>query len=153
MMLVELALLGFTAGPTTIARAPSVKMALVDDFAISKVVKDVRIFDGDYAAEIRTEVIDAATACIATKGSFSIAVPGGSVVAALGGLEKDAFDFSKMHVFFCNEKIPTFPCVEGALAETAKFGLPAENVHGVGEGSPAEIAERCEYLRHTSRCP
>ena len=90
-------------------------MALVDDFAISRVVKDVRIFDGDYAADIRDEVTAVALQSIADKGSFSLCVPGGSVVAALGGFENtDAFDFDKMHVFFANEKIPSFPCLEGA---------------------------------------
>ena len=79
-----------------------------------------------------------------------MAIPGGSVVAALGGFEgTDAFDFSKMHVFFCNEKIPSYPCLEGALAVTKKIGVPDENVHGVGEGSPAEVAEKYSELLKT----
>jgi len=121
-------------------RAAQARMALVDEFAISRVVKDVSVFDGDYADDIRAAVIDVATKSIAEKGSFSLAVPGGSVVAALGGLEEGAFDFTKMHVFFCNEKIPSLPCVEGALAEMNKIGCPVDNVHGVGEGTAAEIA-------------
>lgn len=104
------------------------------------VVKEVRVFDGDYAADIRAAVTDVALSCIEEKGSFSLAVPGGSVVAALGGLEEGAFDFSKMHVFFCNEKIPSYPCLEGALKEVAKIGVPDSQVYGVGEGSPAEVA-------------
>ena len=103
----------------------------------------VRVYDGDYAAEIVETVEEVAKVSIAEKGSFSLAIPGGSVVAALGGFEgTDAFDFSKMHVFFCNEKIPSYPCLEGALAVTKKIGVPDENVHGVGEGSPAEVADR-----------
>ena len=83
-----------------------------------------------------------ANECIAEKGSFSLAVPGGSVVAALGGLDKDAFDFSKTHIFFCNEKIPSYPCIDGALKETQKIGLPDENVHAFAKtGSPQEIAD------------
>jgi len=115
-------------------------MALVDDFSISKVVKDVRVYDGDYAADIRAEVATVAQASIMQKGSFSLAVPGGSVVSALGGFAGDEIDFSKVHVFFCNEKIPSMPCLSGALEVTSKIGIPESQVYGVGEGTPAEIA-------------
>jgi len=118
----------------------TVSMALVEEFGINREVKKVSIFDGDYADEIRTEVIECAQACIAEKGSFSIAVPGGSVVSALGGLPADAFDFSKMHVFFCNEKIPSFPCFEGAVEALSSLSIPAEQIYGVGKGTPSEIA-------------
>lgn len=88
-------------------------------------------------------VEEVAKVSIAEKGSFSLAIPGGSVVTALGNFAgTDAFDFSKMHVFFCNEKIPTYPCYTGALEITKKIGVPDENVHGFAkEGTPAEIAE------------
>jgi len=115
-------------------------MALVDDFSISKVVKDVRVYDGDYAADIRAEVATVAQASIMQKGSFSLAVPGGSVVSALGGFAGDEIDFSKVHVFFCNEKIPSMPCLSGALEVTSKIGIPESQVYGVGEGTPVEIA-------------
>lgn len=130
-------------------RLVSVRMGEVESFAVSRVIKDVRVFDGDYAADIRDEVTEKAEEAIQKKGSFSLAIPGGSVVAALGGLEKDAFDFTKMHIFFCNEKIPSNPCLEGALEQTRKIGVPDENVHGVGEGTPAEIAERYSQLLKT----
>ena len=132
---------GLLVAPMAVSPRAAVRMALVDDFSISKVIKDVKVFDGDYAEEIRTEVIEVAQECIAEKGSFSLAVPGGSVVAALGALDKDAFDMSKMHIFFCNEKIPSFPCIEGALKETVKFGLPDENVHAVKGDTAAAAAE------------
>lgn len=123
-------------------RGTTPTMACVDEFSVSRVIKDVRVFDGDYAEEIRDCVTMVANECIAEKGSFSLAVPGGSVVAALGGLDKDAFDFSKTHIFFCNEKIPSYPCIDGALKETQKIGLPDENVHAFAKtGSPQEIAD------------
>ena len=126
---------------TTVPRAIGMMASVEDEFSISREIKSVRVFDsGDFAGEIREAVTLVAKTCIAEKGSFSLAVPGGSVVAALGGLEADAFDFSKMHVFFCNEKIPSFPCFEGAMTEMDKIGVPAENVYGVGEGTPAEVA-------------
>ena len=39
------------------------------------------------------------------QGGFSLAIPGGSVVTALSKLEASDMDFSKMHIFFCNERI------------------------------------------------
>jgi len=126
-----------------------VSMAIVDDFSISKVIKDVRVFDGDFAADIRSVVEEVGTTSIANKGSFSLCIPGGSVVAALGGFNGDELDFSKVHVFFCNEKIPTFPCLEGALKETNKIGIPESQVYGVGEGSPAEVAAKYSELLAT----
>ena len=114
-----------------------------------QVIKDVRVFDGDFAADIRSVVEEVGTTSIANKGSFSLCIPGGSVVAALGGFNGDELDFSKVHVFFCNEKIPTFPCLEGALKETNKIGIPESQVYGVGEGSPAEVAAKYSELLAT----
>jgi len=94
-------------------------------------------------------VTEVALGCIAEKGSFSLAIPGGSVVAALGELSPDAFDMDKVHVFFCNEKIPSFPCIEGALAQTERLSIPKEQVYGVGEGTPAEIAASYTNLLKT----
>eukprot|EP00967_Tisochrysis_lutea_P154397 scaffold306512_cov35-Tisochrysis_lutea.AAC.2 len=46
-----------------------------------------------------------------------------------------------MHVFFANEKIPSYPCLSGALEVTKKLGVPDDHVHGVGEGEAAAVAE------------
>lgn len=124
-------------------------MACVDEFSISKDIKSVQVFEGDYAKEIGDEVAAVGSACIAEKGSFSLAIPGGSVVAAVGGMDPKALDFSKVHVFFCNEKIPSLPCISGALEETRKLGIPDDQVYGVGEGTPAEIAESYSSLLKT----
>jgi hypothetical protein len=78
------------------------------------------------AADICDEVAAAGTACIASKGSFSLCIPGGSVVAALAKMPEDAFDFTKMHVFFANEKIPSYPCLNGALEITKALGVPED---------------------------
>lgn len=146
-----LALCSASAGLLLPQRVGNVRMmATVDEFSISKEIKAVRVFEGDYASDIVEEVTFLARESIDLKGSFSLAIPGGSVVSALAGIDKDAFDVSKMHVFFCNEKIPSFPCVEGALEATKKFGLPKENVHGFGEeGTPAEIASGYTKLLQT----
>merc|ERR1719326_1268838 len=118
----------------------SAKMAAIEEFSISKEIKSVRVFDGAYDEDICKEVATQARACISEKGTFSLCIPGGSVVKALSCMPSDAFDFSKLHVFFANEKIPSFPCINGALEVTQKLGVPDEQVYGVGEGSPSEIA-------------
>ena len=127
-------------------RTSSVRMELVEEFAVSRVIKDVRVFDSDFAEEIRAAVKEVGEAALEEKGSFSLAVPGGSVVAALGGFDKGDLDFSKTHIFFCNEKLPSAPCLAGALEQVLKLGVPEENVHGVGEGSAAEVAAQYTEL-------
>ncbi len=62
------------------------------------------MFDGDFSAEIREEVVKMSQAAIKAKGSFSLCIPGGSVVAALKGLPR-SLDYSKWHIFFANERI------------------------------------------------
>ena len=119
----------------------------VDDFTESKDVKNVRVFEGDYQQEIIDEVTAVGTECIAKKDSFSIAIPGGSVVTAFAAMDPAALDYSKVHVFLCNEKIPSYPCIAGALDAARKLGIPTENVHGFGEGSNlTEVAESYSTL-------
>jgi 6-phosphogluconolactonase len=125
--------------PQPVARAAA-HMACVEEFSISREIKSVRIFDGSYDSNICDEVTAAAQACIEEKGSFSLCIPGGSVVAALAGLKKDAADWSKMHVFLANEKIPSLPCITGAIDATKAIGVPEANVHGFGEGKPVDLA-------------
>merc|ERR1719491_2423017 len=124
-------------------------MAKVDEFTIERAIKEVSIFDGDYAADIAAVVEEEGKAAIAEKGSFSLAIPGGSVVAALSKLSLEAFDYSLMHVFFVNEKIPSYPCYKGAQEVPGDVGVPDENIHMVPrESTPAESAEKyTEFLR------
>ena len=60
--------------------------------------RKVRVFPDEPAlsAAIVEEVVATAKAAIAAKGSFSLAVPAGSVVKSLKGLESGAVDFSKV---------------------------------------------------------
>merc|ERR1712087_350366 len=140
------------AATSSLLRAPSAnprgsaKMVVTEEFAISKEIKSVRVFDGAYDVDICDEVAVQAKACISEKGSFSLCIPGGSVVKALGCMPSDAFDFSKTHIFFANEKIPSYPCISGALEITQKLGVPDEQVYSVGEGSPSEIASAYSSL-------
>ena len=83
----------------------------------------VSLEPGEYADDICDEVAAAARQCIAEKGSFSLCIPGGSVVAALAQMPADAFDASKVHIFFANEKVPSYPCKEGGLDAAKKLGV------------------------------
>ena len=91
--------------PHTVSRASAARMGCIEEFSISREIKSVRIFDGAYDTNICDEVTAAAQACIEEKGSFSLCIPGGSVVAALSNLKPDDADWSKMHVFLANEKV------------------------------------------------
>lgn len=110
--------------------------------------KKVQVYDGDYSDQVVALTIATAQAAIATKGSFSLAIPGGSVVKALGGLSTDSFDMSKMHIYFCNERIGANKCYSGALeAFVEKCQVPLENVHKVPEdGTPVEVAAQYEAM-------
>eukprot|EP00933_Yihiella_yeosuensis_P036404 TRINITY_DN3015_c3_g1_i1.p1 TRINITY_DN3015_c3_g1~~TRINITY_DN3015_c3_g1_i1.p1 ORF type:complete len:1063 (+),score=249.62 TRINITY_DN3015_c3_g1_i1:58-3246(+) len=109
----------------------------------------VRILENEagIAEAVCEEVVNAAKFAIQTKGAFSIVVPGGSIVAALEKLPKGAFDASKVHVFFCNERIGEWKCYKGAMKNLVEpLGIPASNVHKVSEGSPEEVAKKYEEL-------
>ena len=62
----------------------------------------------ELSAALCLEVFENAKACIEDRGSFSMAkFTGGSVAKALKGLvilDDEGLDWSKMHVFFVNER-------------------------------------------------
>ena len=104
--------------------------------------KKVICYDGDYSDAVVELVVATAKNAIETKGSFSLAIPGGSVVTALKGLDADAFDMSKVHIFFCNERIGANKCYQGALdAFVIKCNIPIEQVYAVPELEPEAAAE------------
>lgn len=72
----------------------------------------------DIASEVCAQVAAAGKAAIAAKGAFSLGIPGGSIVEALASLPKDSFDMSKMHVFFCNERIGEYKCYKNATKKS-----------------------------------
>ena len=73
-----------------------------------------KVFDGDYSSEICAEVVKAAADAIKLKGSFSLCIPGGSVVTALKGLP-DGPEYIKWHIFFANERIGEEKCYEARI--------------------------------------
>ena len=105
----------------------------------------VEAFDTEeeLSAALCLEVFENAKACIEDRGAFSLAIPGGSVAKALKGLcelDDEGLDWSKMHVFFVNERPEEQKCYN--LARTTwvdefiaqgKFKL--ENLHKVMENA------------------
>lgn len=141
-------------GPTSLlsrsAIRPSsaVRMDMVESMKLAD-GRRVKVFSGEAAigAAIVAEVKSTAAAAIAAKGSFSLAIPGGSVVTALSALTPDSCDFSKFHIFFCNERIGENKCYKGALeAFATKCNVPLAQVHGVGTGEPADVAAKYEAM-------
>eukprot|EP00927_Polykrikos_kofoidii_P068905 TRINITY_DN6425_c0_g1_i1.p1 TRINITY_DN6425_c0_g1~~TRINITY_DN6425_c0_g1_i1.p1 ORF type:complete len:632 (+),score=137.41 TRINITY_DN6425_c0_g1_i1:48-1898(+) len=123
-------------------------MPIVEEFRLSD-GRQVKVADSEkeLSKAVCDEVVAAAKAAIASKGAFSIALPGGSIVAGLENLAKDAFDFSKVHVFFCNERIGEFKCHKGAMKSfVTPFGIPEDQVHKVTEQAPEEAAAAYEQL-------
>jgi 6-phosphogluconolactonase len=114
--------------------------------------KKVICYDGDYSDAIIDLVVETAKAAIESKGLFSLAIPGGSVVNALKGMDVDAFDMSKVHIFFCNERIGANKCYQGALdAFVTKCNIPLEQVYKVPELEPDEAATAYETM--IKECP
>jgi len=95
---------------------------------------DVFKVEKDISEGIASMFVVAACINIAQKGSFSVAIPSGSVVKALGSLAGSGkVDFSKVHVFFTNDKVGSAqPSYEGALADFIEpCGIPMKNVYQV----------------------
>ena len=146
--------LSFTAVAAFVTKPALISSKLSSSILEAKVTKEftvgtknVKVFDGDYSDAVVDTVVESAKAAIESKGSFSLAIPGGSVVTALKGMNPDAFDMTKIHVYFCNERIGANKCYQGALeAFVERCGVPLENVNKVPEAPPAEAAALYEAM-------
>eukprot|EP00928_Gymnodinium_smaydae_P079418 TRINITY_DN63355_c0_g1_i1.p1 TRINITY_DN63355_c0_g1~~TRINITY_DN63355_c0_g1_i1.p1 ORF type:complete len:275 (+),score=76.09 TRINITY_DN63355_c0_g1_i1:68-826(+) len=90
----------------------------------------VTVFDDEAAMSARLveDVTAAAKEAIASKGSFSLCIPAGSVVSALKALSPDAVDWTKVHVFFTGERLGQNKSLSAALdAFCKKCGI--DNVY------------------------
>lgn len=114
----------------------------------SKIVKEFQVgnkkvicYDGDFLDAVIQTVVETAKASIAKKGSFSLAIPSGSIVSALKNMKADAFDMSKIHILFLNERIGKDKCYQGAIDTfVTKCQIPIQNVYKVPNLPPAEAA-------------
>ena len=108
-MKVAVALLAFISTSSAFIVAPNRRFSLKLDATIEKQFKVdsklVTVFKGKYDDAVVDVVVSTAKEAIDKKGSFSLAIPGGSVVSALKDLPPNAFDMSKVHIYFCNERI------------------------------------------------
>ena len=112
---------------------------------------DIEFLDGEFVVEafddedqlakaLCAEVEENAKACLAERSGFTLAVPGGSVAKALAGL-KDAkgIDWSKVHLFFVNERVPDGKCYKLAMDTwVSAVGMPDANVHKPDAGGTVE---------------
>jgi len=111
----------------------------IGEFEVDEGEFVVEAFDNEdeLAASLCLEVFENAEACIADRGAFALAIPGGSVSKALSGLKDvkyDGLDWSKMHVFFVNERPDEQKCYNlarktfiDAFVEKGKFKI--QNLH------------------------
>ena len=92
------------------------------------------------------EVEENAKAAIDERGWFALAIPGGSVAKALAGLKDvQELDWTKVHLFFVNERTPEGKCCKlAADTWTDAVNIPDDNIHKVGTGTPADEAKAYE---------
>jgi len=88
------------------------------------------------------EVEENARGCLEERGAFTLAIPGGSVAKALGGLTSvKGIDWTKVHLFFVNERPGENKCLKLAKETwTKKCGIPDANVHAVMATEDLQLA-------------
>mmetsp|Transcript_38952 Transcript_38952/g.74598 ORF Transcript_38952/g.74598 Transcript_38952/m.74598 type:complete len:345 (+) Transcript_38952:169-1203(+) len=113
------------------------------------VVVEVSHDEAEVASVLCDTVADKAEKSIAKHGAFTLAIPGGSVAKALGGLVDKDIDWSKVHVFFVNERCPdqkNYKLARSVFADAV--GLPLEQLYTIeaADKSPSEEAARYEAM-------
>jgi 6-phosphogluconolactonase len=94
-----------------------------------------RIFSSkeELSGYIRDRVETIAAAAIDARGGFSMSIGSGTTVAPLVELATSSkLDFTKMHVFFGNERVEgstAFKCFDGAQNFVQRCGIPSSNVY------------------------
>ena len=87
--------------------------------------------DGEALAAAVCEVVKSEAAkAIAAKGSFSMAIPSGSMVKALTGLSAGDCEFDKFHVFLTNENLDEYKSYVQCLVDFSQpCGIPFSQVY------------------------
>jgi len=114
----------------------------IEEVEDADVIVEVNSTEEEVAEGLCERVVDTAKECIAEKGAFSLAVPGGSVAKALKGLAAaEGVEWDKVHLFFVNERCPERKNYNLALDTFVNaVGIPLSQVYTVGDGTPAEEA-------------
>ena len=100
------------------------------------------------ATFIEQRVTELANAAIAQKGAFSISIGSGTTVAPLCSL-RDKVDFSKVHIFFGNERTEgeaAGKCWDGAAELRRACCIPEENMYRVPHGLAEDAAVQYEEM-------
>jgi 6-phosphogluconolactonase len=103
--------------------------------------------EGAIAEYIQSRVTQLATAAIASKGAFSLSIGSGTTVKPLVQLGSSGIDWTRVHVFFGNERTEgdaAGKCFSGAAEFVEACGVPAENVHRVPSLAAEEAAQAYE---------
>jgi len=124
-----------------------------EDFSDVDVVVEVNATEEEVNEELCGRVVATAKRCIAEKGAFSLAIPGGSVAKALIGLRTaEGVEWDKVHLFFVNERCPEKKNYHLALDTFVTLvGIPIKQVYTVGEGEP--VAEAALYEKRLLGLP
>lgn len=122
----------------------------------------------DALGEAVCELVETAAAeAIQRRGAFALVIPGGSVAKMLKGLTlplapgdakvardegivtSQDVDWTKVHVFFANERVPARKN-ENLARETFTnaLGIPPENVHGLRSDTEDAVEAAREYEAH-----
>ncbi|KAK3271200.1 hypothetical protein CYMTET_20438 [Cymbomonas tetramitiformis] len=113
-------------------QAPSSVAGTISDGRRFRIFKDEKDVSTWIAASFETSAIEA----IQRQGAFSVSIGSGTTVKPLASLAaSEAVDWSKVHVFFGNERVAgetAGKCAKGALEDfVAACGIPSANVHEV----------------------
>mmetsp|Transcript_6380 Transcript_6380/g.15893 ORF Transcript_6380/g.15893 Transcript_6380/m.15893 type:complete len:275 (+) Transcript_6380:50-874(+) len=123
--------------------APSTQaLAVLPDGRRVHIIKNDILTDavGDFIVE---RVEDLANAAIAKKGIFSMSIGSGTTVKPLSALA-DRLDFTKVHIFFGNERTEgdaAGKCADGGADVFKTLGIPESNLHRVPKLPAEEAAE------------
>jgi 6-phosphogluconolactonase len=100
--------------------------------------------DADVGLYICAKVEELAKAAIADKGAFSMSIGSGTTVKPLATLSSSGIDFSRVHLFFGNERTEgetALKCARGADEFIDACSVPRTQVHVV-QGGDSEAAAR-----------
>lgn len=109
---------------------------------------DVTVYENDFAAAngLAELIVKASTASIAKKGSFTVALSGGSLVKSLGALVgRTDIDFSRWFIIFVDERVVPLSSPDSNYRAAhdeflRKVPIPSSHIITIKEDLPADLA-------------